>query len=162
MFYTVKEWKRFSWNIKEQLSEQYELFLTDHKTRKEKILSILKRQSPEKRKARKDKIKKGFAKFNKGIDTVVSGIDKFSKATNQMHVDSRAGDKNMDKITGGLEKASGQDRDFSVLGGGASKINRKFKKKRYYYSYEKPRSRKSKSSDPYGALTNSNRSEPRI
>ncbi len=164
MYYTVKQWKKFTWDIQAKLSTQYELILTDHKTLKEKVLSILKRQTPEKRMARKAKLKRGFAKFNHGVDTFVSGINKFSMATNQMHVNSRAGDKNMDKITGGLEKASGQDRNFSVLGGGgSSKTNRKLKRKKYYYSYEKPtRSKRSKSSDPYGALTDDNRSDPRI
>ncbi len=161
MYYTVKQWKKFAWDIQAKLSTQYELILTDHKTLKEKLLSMLKRQSPEARAARKFKIKQGFAKFNKGVDTVVSGINKFSMATDKMRVDPRAGDANMNKITGALEKASGQDRDFSVLGQG--KTTRKFKKKKYYYSYEKPSKRsRSKDSDPYGALTNNNRSDPVI
>ncbi len=156
-FYTVKKWKKFTWDIQAKLSEQYELILTDHKTLKEKVLSILKRQSPEKRMARKNKLKNGFNKFNKGVDMVVSGIDKFSKATNQMHVNPSAGDRRMDKLTGGLEKASGQDRDFSVLGGGGQ-TERKFKKKKYHrYKWARVSAkRKSKDSDPYSALSGGN------
>ncbi len=161
-FYTVKKWNKFSLDIQTKLSKQYEIILTDHKTFKEKILSFFKRQSPEKRLARKNQLKRGFNRFNKGVDTVVSGLNKFSVASNKMHIDTRAGDKNMDRLTGGLEKLSGQDRNFSVLGGGGTTTRKLKKKKKYYYTYEKPRSRKSKSSDPYSALTGGNDRDFRI
>jgi len=66
-FYKVKEWKRFSWEIKEKLSEQYEIILTDHKTTKEKIKGIFKRSDPVKRKERRDKLVKKLKKIAKGV-----------------------------------------------------------------------------------------------
>jgi len=68
-FYKVKEWKRFSWEIKEKLTEQYEIILTDHKTTKEKIKSIFKRNNPEKRKERRDKLFKKLKKIAKGVNS---------------------------------------------------------------------------------------------
>jgi len=46
-FYTVKQWKRFKRNdyfdMQDMLCQRYDVILTDYKTRKEKITSVLKK-----------------------------------------------------------------------------------------------------------------------
>ena len=46
-FYTVKQWQRFKRNdyfdMQEMLCQRYDVILTDYKTRKEKIISVLKK-----------------------------------------------------------------------------------------------------------------------
>jgi len=46
-FYTVKQWQRFKSNdyfdMQEMLCQRYDVILTDYKTRKEKIISVLKK-----------------------------------------------------------------------------------------------------------------------
>ena len=46
-FYTVKQWQRFKCNdyfdMQEMLCQRYDVILTDYKTRKEKIISVLKK-----------------------------------------------------------------------------------------------------------------------
>ncbi len=84
MFYSVKEWKRFSWEIKEKLSEQYEVFLTDHKTLKEKVKGIFKRSDSAKRKQRRQKLTKVFKKIGKAM-TDGSGSAKMSKLSKALN-----------------------------------------------------------------------------
>lgn len=111
LFYTVKEWKKFKYNIQIELLEQYEVILKDHKTTKEKILSIFKRS--EKGKERREKIKLIAHKVNKGIT-------KFSKGMNEMHLQPSAGDRSMDKIARGLNQSSGVDHNLNTLTGHVS------------------------------------------
>ena len=116
MFYTVKEWKKFkNKNTEIELLARYEVILTDYKTRKEKILGFFKRS--EKGKQRRAKIRRIAHKINVGIDTVVNGINKFSQASNKSHLNPRAGDKRMDKLTRGLNQSTGTDHDFRKLTG---------------------------------------------
>ena len=46
-FYTVKQWQRFKSNdyfdMQDMLCQRYDVILTDYKTRKEKIISVLKK-----------------------------------------------------------------------------------------------------------------------
>jgi hypothetical protein len=46
-FYTVKQWSKFKSNdyfdMQEMLCQRYDIILTDYKTRKEKIISVLKK-----------------------------------------------------------------------------------------------------------------------
>jgi len=111
LFYTVKEWNKFIYVIQSELLEQYEIILTDHKTRKEKILNIFKRS--EKGKERREKIKLIAHKINKGIN-------KFSKGMNEIHLQPGAGDKSFDKIARGLNQSTGSNHNFKDLTGHAS------------------------------------------
>ncbi len=146
-FYTVKKWNKFTWDIQTELSNQYEVILTNHFTFKEKLKRFFSRRSPEVRKRNKEKIARGFAKFKKIMD-------QFSKGMNQLHFEGGS-DASMNKITGGLNKASGVDHNFDVLTGGS---NRQIKKVKTKWKYVKVRkeSRKSKDSDPYSIMGNGN------
>ena len=107
LLYTVKEWKGFDIEIQYELSCLYEIILTDHYTRKEKIRRFFSRRSPEVRKRNKEKIARGFNKFKKLMD-------QFSKGMNKIHFEGGS-DASMRKITGGLNKASGVDHDYKIL-----------------------------------------------
>ena len=41
LFFTVKEWNRFSWSMQEIMCKKYYIILTDYKTGKEKIILLL-------------------------------------------------------------------------------------------------------------------------
>lgn len=67
--YTVKEWKRFDLFKQEILCKKFDIILTDHMTRKEKVKA-----------QRKKLIKKITIKnIQKGIRTVSNGINSFSR-----------------------------------------------------------------------------------
>ena len=70
LFFTVKEWNRFTWNMQEVICKKYDVILTDYKTRKEKIMSLL------------NKI--NMKNFNKGMDTFNKSLNKFSKIVDSM------------------------------------------------------------------------------
>ncbi len=142
LFYTVKEWNKFKIEIQEELSVFYEVILTNHFTFKEKLKRFFSRRSPEVRKRNKEKIARGFAKFKKLMD-------QFSNGMSKLHFEGGS-DANMNKLTGGFNKASGVDHNFGVLTG-HNKTRRKF------------RGRKGQgSSDPYSALTDGNDRDFRI
>ena len=148
MFYTVKQWDKFSWDIQSKLSDQYECILTDHKTIREKLRGFFKRSSPEVRQQRKEKIARGFNKFKKLMD-------QFSKGMNKIHFEGGNGDASFNKISGGLNKASGVDHNFNVLTGHAS--NKKKRRSYYgkvYYEYRKKQVHsKGDNEKDYSALT---------
>ena len=72
--YTVKEWKRFDKvaerengieiTMQEIILKRYDVILTDHKTKKEKLNDILDKFNIE-------NLNKGITKFNKGVDVMV-------------------------------------------------------------------------------------------
>ena len=70
LFFTVKEWNRFSWSMQEVICKKYDVILTDYKTRKEKIILLL------------NKI--NMKNFNKGMDTFNKSLNKFSKTVDSM------------------------------------------------------------------------------
>ena len=70
LFFTVKEWNRFSWSMQEVLCKKYDVILTDYKTRKEKIILLI------------NKI--NMKNFNKGMDTFNKSLNKFSKTVDSM------------------------------------------------------------------------------
>ena len=148
LFYTVKEWKGFSFEIQEELGSIYEVILVNHKTWKEKIRSILTRAPPQVRAARKAKLSKGFNKFKKIMD-------QFSNGMSQLHFEGGS-DASMNKITGGLNKASGVDHNFDVLTGGSNRQIKKVKTKWKYVKVRKESRRKTKDSDPYSIMGNGN------
>jgi hypothetical protein len=65
LFFTAHEWNRFAWNMQEVLCIRYNVILTDHKTTKEKTMSVL------------NKI--NIKNFNKGITTFVKSLNNFCK-----------------------------------------------------------------------------------
>jgi len=62
-----------------------------------------------------------LTKFNRIIDKVISGLNKFSNEMNKVHIDPDAGDKNLDRITRGLNNATGTNHNYDVLTGQDSK-----------------------------------------
>ncbi len=70
LFFSVKEWNRFSWSMQEVLCKKYNVILTDYMTRKEKTISLL------------NKI--NMKNFNKGMDTFNRSLNKFSKTVDSL------------------------------------------------------------------------------
>jgi hypothetical protein len=75
-FYTVKEWKKFKNNdyfdMQEMLTQRYDVILTDHKTRKEKITFILK-------KFNQRNFDKAMIQFNSFMKNFGNSVDQFTK-----------------------------------------------------------------------------------
>ncbi len=71
LFFTVKEWNRFTWSIQEVICKKYDVILTDYKTRKEKTMLLL------------NKI--NMKNFNKGMDTFNRSLNKFSKTVDSLN-----------------------------------------------------------------------------
>ena len=97
IYYTTKVWKKFSYKIQVELLAQYDIIF-------EKELSA--------RFKRRAKIKLIAHILNTYLDKGLKQLDNFSKASKKMRFDSSG---NMDLITGGLDKATGSNKDFSVL-----------------------------------------------
>ncbi len=134
IYYTPKVWKKFSYKIQRELLTQYDIIF-------EGQLSA--------RLERRAKIKRGLKLANNYLNKALKQLDNFSKATKKTRFGSSSG--NMDLITGGLNKATGSNKDFSVLtGGGEPKAKRK--KVKVYYEYKNV---ETKHSDPYSALSSS-------
>ena len=70
LFFTTKEWNRFSWSMQEILCKKYEVILTDYRTRKEKTISLL------------NKI--NMKNFNKGMNLFNKSLNKFSKTVDSL------------------------------------------------------------------------------
>ena len=70
LFFTVREWNRFSWSMQEVLCKKYEVILTDYRTRKEKTISLL------------NKI--NMKNFNKGMNAFNRSLNKFSKTVDSL------------------------------------------------------------------------------
>ena len=98
IYYTPKEWKKFSYKIQEKLTAYYEIILRGE-------LSA--------RLERRAKIKRGFKLFNKYLDKGLAKLDEFSKASKKMRFDPNG---KVDLITGGLNK-----KDYSVIMGSKTK-----------------------------------------
>ena len=88
LFFTVREWNRFTSSIQENLCQKYNVILTDHQTRKEKITSLL------------DKI--NMKNFNKGINAFNKSLNQFSKTVDSLTVNKSDcnQDKNIDESFG--------------------------------------------------------------
>jgi hypothetical protein len=107
--FTVKEWRKLS-NLQEMLCKKFDIILTDHKTKREKIFSILDNINLK-------NIDKGIEIFNKSIqsfsdsmDKLVSEIDKSSSNDVKIWSDhtSLESHKSQDQIN--LEKIWGKKR----------------------------------------------------
>ena len=96
LFFALKEWNRFSWNMQEVLCKKYDIILTDYKTRKEKIILLI------------NKI--NMKNFNKGMDTFNKSLNKFSKTVDSLTASASKSSftgfnqgKNMNEILGKTE-----------------------------------------------------------
>ena len=97
LFFSVREWNRFSWSMQEVLCKKYDVILTDYKTRKEKIILLI------------NKI--NMKNFNKGMDTFNKSLNKFSKTIDSMTASaSKSSSKGFDqgKSMEGLGKSKNE------------------------------------------------------
>lgn len=70
-YFTVKQWSKFNYAKQQVLCRKYDVILTDHTTKREKLLGILS--------------KININNLNKGIDKFTDGLDEFSKVTKEMN-----------------------------------------------------------------------------
>ena len=77
-YFTTKQWQRFKKNnyfdMQEILCQKYDVILTDYKTRKQKISSIL-------QKINLKNFQNGIIEFSKVMDSVGDSIDQFTRET---------------------------------------------------------------------------------
>ena len=66
--YTVKEWRKLS-NLQETLCKKFDIILTDHKTKRQKIFSVIDGINLK-------NINKGIEVFNKSIQSFGDSMDK--------------------------------------------------------------------------------------
>ncbi len=115
-----KRWLKYSLNDQERIISKYNVILLGHRTTKEKLMDLFKKSK--KGKERREKIKNGYKKFNRVMDKIILGINKFADANNKPtkkrrrhNLNYNAGDRNFNQITHGLNKASGVNHDYSIL-----------------------------------------------
>ena len=70
-YYTVKEWKKF-YNIQEVMCQKYDIILTDYKTKREQITSILKQINLK-------NMDKGISTFNKIIQQFGGSMEQLTR-----------------------------------------------------------------------------------
>jgi hypothetical protein len=70
-YYTVKEWQKF-YKIQEILCEKYEIILTNHTTKREQVISILKQINLK-------NIDKGISAFNKLIQQFGGSMEQLTR-----------------------------------------------------------------------------------
>lgn len=102
--YTVKEWKRFSWDMQERLCERYIVILTDHKTKNLKDIF-----SPKNINKNIDRVQNGIVQFSKALDKLDGSKIKIFQGVSQKQYDDLLGDKKID-YSGLMGK-----RDYSKL-----------------------------------------------
>jgi hypothetical protein len=92
-YYTVKEWKKFKKNnyfdMQELLCEKYDVILTDYKTKRQRILSILSYINLK-------NLDKGIIQFNKLFESFGESTEQLSKELNHSKQDKQ----NLDSIWG--------------------------------------------------------------
>ena len=74
-YYTVKQWKRFK-DTQEILCKKYDIILTDYKTNREQIISILKQINLK-------NMDKGISAFNKIIQQFGGSMEQLTKDLNE-------------------------------------------------------------------------------
>jgi len=97
---TFKRWQKYSWSDQEVILSKYRIILLNHRTTMEKLGSIFKRSNEGKRKERRDKIKKTIRK-------IIKGVNQFSKEMSNLTLDERQTNRQANRLTQGLNKASG-------------------------------------------------------
>ena len=92
-YYTVKEWSNFRKNnyfdMQELLCEKYDVILTDYKTKRQKIISILSHINLK-------NLDKGITQFNKLFQSFGESSEQLSKELNHSNQDRQ----NLDSIWG--------------------------------------------------------------
>lgn len=85
-YYTIKEWSNFRKNnyfdMQELLCEKYDVILTDYKTKKEKILSILSHINFK-------NLDKGIKQFNKLVASFDESTEQLTQKLNHSKIDKK-------------------------------------------------------------------------
>ena len=98
-YFTVKEWNRFKNNdyfdMQDMLCQRYDVILTDYKTKREKVFSILK-------KINLKNLDKGVTEFSKLVQSFGGSMDQLTREIDsQKHKDK----DNLDSIWGKSENS---------------------------------------------------------
>ena len=97
-YFTVKEWQRFNTNnysdMQELLCQKYDVILSDYRTKKQKIFSLL-------QKINLKSFDKGVAEFSKLVQSFGNSMDQF---TAEMDNKKTSDKKNLECIWGPSEK----------------------------------------------------------
>lgn len=83
IYYTQKQWNRLDDEIKENITKQYDVILTNHKTRRERlqeIIDVIDITMPRGRK----KLNSGIDRFNGIMDDFSDAMDRLSKDMSQI------------------------------------------------------------------------------
>ena len=78
LYMTVKAWNRFGYEYQKHLMIKFDVILTDHKTRREKIISVL-------RKFNNKNLDLGIKKFNHTIEDFERSMDQLSNDLNKSY-----------------------------------------------------------------------------
>ena len=70
LYYTVKQWKKFDYFVQRVLLKKYDVILTDHQTRNERIVSALKRINPQNLNSSIEKFNSAVNSFSKSMDSL--------------------------------------------------------------------------------------------
>ena len=97
-YFTVKEWQRFNTNnysdMQELLCQKYDVILSDYRTKKQKIFSLL-------QKINLKSFDKGVSEFSKLVQSFGNSMDQF---TAEMDNKKTSDKKNLEYILGPSEK----------------------------------------------------------
>ena len=110
-YFTVKEWNRFKKNdyfdMQDMLCQKYDVILTDYKTKREKIFSILDAINLKNINRGMEIFNKSIQSFGDSMDKLVSEVDKSSTNNVKIWSDQTPGEShksqdqiNLDKIWG--------------------------------------------------------------
>ena len=78
LYMTVRAWNRFDYEYQKHLMMKFDVIFTDHKTRREKIISVLK-------KFNNKNLDLGLRKFNHTIEDFERSMDQLSNDLNKSY-----------------------------------------------------------------------------
>jgi len=97
-YFTVKEWNRFKSNdyfdMQDMLCQKYDVILTDYKTKREKVFSLLK-------KINLKNFDKGITEFSKLVQSFGNSMDQFTAEIDNKKISDK---KNLESIWGPSKK----------------------------------------------------------
>jgi len=95
-----KRWQKYGFNDQETILSKYNVILLNHRTRKEKLKALFKRSNSDKRKERRDKIKKTIRMISKGMAYFSKEVNKFSLNEKQTNRKARRTTKGLETMYG--------------------------------------------------------------
>lgn len=95
--YTAKEWKRFSPDIQQELTNRYDVTISDYKTRNQKIRGIVTKKNV---KNTAQKTVKGARRIDRGLRSFDRTISSIDAAFRDFDVPKRKGKSTLDRLAG--------------------------------------------------------------